>query len=88
MGFKMKGNAKAELTKAEEPTSAPSGLNMTPGHAKRREKELTAKGLRRVTFVVPIDLWKRFLELRCQGVKPNDVFTQWLQEQAGARGAT
>ena len=88
MGFKMKGNAETEPTKAEEPTFAPSGLNVTPGHAKRREKELTAKGLRRVTFVMPIDLWKRFLELRCQGVKPNDVFTQWLQEQTGARGAT
>ena len=88
MGFKMKGKAEAEPAKAEEPTSAPSGLNVTQGHAKRREKELTTKGLRRVTFVVPIDLWKRFLELRCQGVKPNDVFTQWLQEQAGARGTT
>jgi hypothetical protein len=82
MQFIVKGKAEAEPAKAEEPTPAPSGLNVKHGHAKRREKELTAKGLRRVTFVVPIDLWKRFLELRCQGVKPNDVFRKWLQEQA------
>ena len=50
------------------------------------EEKLSAKGLRFVRFVVPLDLWDHFIAEKCQRVKPNDLFIEWLREQGGAEG--
>lgn len=49
----------------------------------RYQTRLASRGLRQVTFIVPLELWERFIRDRCQGGGPgkvNAVFLEWLRE--------
>lgn len=61
----------------------PAPVAKTPRKLGYQER-LELQGRRLVQFVVPIELWNRFLELRCDGGLdgvPNRKFIAWLEEQ-------
>ena len=72
----------AQEKKSEE--AEPAKTSKTAKRAKQRQKyreRLRENGKEWVTFIVPLDLWQRFVAEKCQGVKPNDLFISWLKEQ-------
>lgn len=47
--------------------------------ADRRRREMAERGLRRVSFVVPLDLWDRWVAAHpVRDGKINDLFVAWL----------
>lgn len=64
----------------------PTEASQVPKMPKRdSEAQLREQGLRRLTFVVPIELWDRHLA-KCVpvGTKPNTLFEDWLRREVGA----